>query len=398
MKKKQEENPVEKYIDVLDGLRAISIIFVVWLHFWQQTWLTPYINFNSTWTRYFGITESHLHAYVKYGATFVDLIILLSAVCNLWPYARAIVWKESWPDTKAFFKRRAIRILPSYYLCLLVLFVIALVGNKYATSAAMWKDLLTRLTFTCMWKGDWYLNNTNLNGVLWTVQVEVWLYLLIPLFAKLFRKWPAVTSGVFWLTGIVSTNVVLYHCTDKVRYWENYPLMYVGFLPCSMLICICYAYIKQTGVEDRYTRLFSFMIIMGSWVAFNGLLKDYKELSSEYIRVTGRFDRMILFSLFILAVMLAGPVIKRIFGNRFFKFVSTISYNLYIWHQVIAFWFKELKIPYWEGEKSPNMLGDTVWSWKYQIIILVITLVVSVGLTYGFELPVAKYLRKKWKV
>ncbi len=389
---------VDKYIDVLDGIRAISIVIVIWFHFWQSTWLTPYINFDNTITRYFGIYESHLHTYIRYGAAFVETIIVISAICNLWPYARSIVLKEPWPDTITFWKKRAIRVFPSYYLCILVMFIVALVGNKYPSSEAMWRDLLTRVTFLCPWKGNWYLNNTNLNGALWTVQVEVWLYLLIPLFAKLFRKWPAVACGIFWLVGIVSTNAVLVHCEGAVRSLENFPLMYAGFLPCGMLICICYALIKKANIENRYTWLFSFMIIIGSLVAFDGLVHTYKGVANEIIRVEGRFDRMILFSILIFAIMLAGPVVKKIFANRILKFVATISYNMYIWHQVIAFWCKEYKIPYWEGEKPPNQLGDTAWSWKYQIIILVLTMIVSVALTYGFELPVAKYLRKKWKV
>ena len=28
-----------KYVDVLDGVRAISIIIVMIFHFWQQTWI-----------------------------------------------------------------------------------------------------------------------------------------------------------------------------------------------------------------------------------------------------------------------------------------------------------------------------------------------------------------------
>ena len=43
---KQNEQ-IEKHIAVLDGIRAIAVVMVVWFHFWQQTWLTPYINFDN---------------------------------------------------------------------------------------------------------------------------------------------------------------------------------------------------------------------------------------------------------------------------------------------------------------------------------------------------------------
>lgn len=30
-----------RYVDVADGIRGISVLLVLWFHFWQQTWLMP---------------------------------------------------------------------------------------------------------------------------------------------------------------------------------------------------------------------------------------------------------------------------------------------------------------------------------------------------------------------
>ncbi len=111
---------VEKHIGVLDGIRAFSIILVVWFHFWEQSWLTPYININSVWTKYLGITSIELASYVRYGFTFVDMLILLSAFCNFYPYARALILGEEWPSTREFYIKRAVRIIPWYLLSVLV--------------------------------------------------------------------------------------------------------------------------------------------------------------------------------------------------------------------------------------------------------------------------------------
>ena len=29
------------HVDVLDGVRAIAVLVVVWFHIWQQSWLMP---------------------------------------------------------------------------------------------------------------------------------------------------------------------------------------------------------------------------------------------------------------------------------------------------------------------------------------------------------------------
>ena len=31
------------HVDVLDGIRALAIILVVWLHLWEQCWLMPIV-------------------------------------------------------------------------------------------------------------------------------------------------------------------------------------------------------------------------------------------------------------------------------------------------------------------------------------------------------------------
>lgn len=84
-----EKNRIENRIGVLDGIRAIAIGMVVWFHFWQQTWLTPYLRIPTEYTKYIGITEINLAGWVRYGFIFVDMMILLSAFCNFYPYARS---------------------------------------------------------------------------------------------------------------------------------------------------------------------------------------------------------------------------------------------------------------------------------------------------------------------
>ena len=47
-------------IGVLDGIRVISMLFVVWFHFWQQTWLTPGLYFDSTIGKVIGLDKPEL--------------------------------------------------------------------------------------------------------------------------------------------------------------------------------------------------------------------------------------------------------------------------------------------------------------------------------------------------
>ena len=102
-----------EHIDVLDGIRAISILIVVWFHFWQQSWLMPIVgDFNIDWIP-------------RNGALLVDMMILLSGFCLFLPYARSMVYGSNTQTTKTFYVKRGARILPSYYFSvLLILFLL----------------------------------------------------------------------------------------------------------------------------------------------------------------------------------------------------------------------------------------------------------------------------------
>lgn len=229
---------VEKHIGVLDGIRAISIVFVVWYHFWQQSWLTPNMNITIGWAKYFGITSFELASYVRFGFTFVDMLILLSAFCNFYPYARAMILGERWPSTKEFYYKRAIRIIPSYLLSVfVVLLVFVLPSGVYKNVTFMWKDILTTFTFTRTLFKDTFLSS-QLNGVLWTVQIEVLYYILLPFIAKAFKKFPVATYVMMLLCGVVSVNYIIIQHAGVERGYVNHMLTFMGVYANGILLSI----------------------------------------------------------------------------------------------------------------------------------------------------------------
>lgn len=387
---------VEKHIGVLDGIRALSIVFVVWYHFWQQTWLTPYINFNSSLTRYIGITSLELANYVRYGFTFVDMLILLSAFCNFYPYARAIILGEQWPDTKQFYFKRAIRIVPSYLLCILIMFfAFALPEKQYESTAFMWKDLLVHLTFTGGLCPDTIMY-TKLNAVLWTVQIEVLYYILLPWLAKLFRKIPGVTYLVMLLTGIISVNFIIYHCSGAELLYVNHMLTFMGVYANGILLSILFVIWKKSGAENRYTQIAATILAFFCIVWFRIILQEYGQAENlSVIQLKLRLPQAFLFSGFLFSTACALKGWQKIFSNRLMRYICAISYNLYIWHQILAVKLKQYRIPYWEGEDAPNITGDKIWQWKYQGIVIVVSVLVAVIVTYGFEIPIRKFWERR---
>ena len=173
--------PDAKHLDVLDGVRVLCILLVGWFHIWQQSWLSPQFEVLGEFVS--------LDFLLRSGYIWVDGLLLLSGFLLYLPYAQA---GSRLPAVGAFYKRRLIRILPSYLLCVVPMFIISCVRGDYLKTSDAVLDILSHLTFT---HNLFYFSyfRSPLNGALWTLAVEMQFYLLFPFLARAFRKLPIVT-------------------------------------------------------------------------------------------------------------------------------------------------------------------------------------------------------------
>ena len=181
-------------IPELNGLRVLLVFIVSWYHFWQQSWLTPSIGSYS------------LDYLLRAGYMPVDGTILLSGFLLFLPYARAMLLGEAVPDTKQFYQRRIMRIVPSYYfVTLALLFAVALPWHLYYNSSDMVRDVVMHLTFTQTFNPATYIA-TPIGGASWTIAIEMQAYLIFPLLARWAMKNPLGTlmtmaAGTFAFRG-----------------------------------------------------------------------------------------------------------------------------------------------------------------------------------------------------
>lgn len=175
-----------RHIDVLDGIRAVSVIIVLIFHFWQQTWIFPVIK--TPWLAFVGITKIDFSNFATVGYLFVDMMVLISGFLLFLPLMRSIILGEEMSSWKNYARRRIARIVPSYYFAVLLLFFAsALPTGAYATTVDALKDLFAHLTFTqTLWVNTYIA--TPLDVVLWTVAIEVWFYVLFPVRCRIHQR------------------------------------------------------------------------------------------------------------------------------------------------------------------------------------------------------------------
>lgn len=377
------------HIGVLDGIRAVSILIIAWYHFWQQSWLAPVVG------------EFSLDWLVRNGSILVDLMILLSGFCLFLPYARDMVYGDQTDTAGEFYIKRVARIVPSYYLSILfVLVFFALPLGEYGgDSGFLASDLLSHVTFTHNLFGD-VIRGTHLNGVLWTVGVEVQLYLIFPLLAKWFRRWPVQTYLGMLAAGLTGTWLISSHFNENTQaVFVNHTVTFITVYANGMLGAWIYMrYTKWRKGKTLTEGIAATVAALGSIVIFRQLCDARMESGSEMKwQVDNRFLLSLVFLMFILGTMLASTWFRKIWDNRVMAFLGAISFNFYICHQYIAVKLKEFRIPDWEGEELPNMTGDVQWQWSYMLLCVVLSFVVAVAMTYLVERPAAKAIRNLYR-
>ena len=385
-----------KYVDALDGVRVLSILLVLWFHFWQQTWLMP--TYETPFLAWLGIDKLDPAILRRVGFIFVDMMMFLSAFCLFLPYARWMFLGEPEPDVKAFYRRRVARIFPSYYLCIFILLAVAIAQNLYrgSMSALLW-DFGTHLTFTQMFRVGTYMH-TQLNGGLWAVVIEMQFYLLLPWIAKLFKKFHLLVLavmmgiGVWYTWGPASTYLAasLAGSGKPVLMVVN---QFPSFLPVFALgmgcACLFVLYVKHC----KWKRLLSIPMTAVSIFALMLIWKLTLACTrSENIQIWQLMYRIPLagaFVLFVLPLSLSAKPWQRLFGNPIAKWLAGISFNLYIWHQLLIVWMRK---SYGFASGADAAAAGANMQWSLTVLGLIVSIAVAWIVTKLVEKPFAKLI------
>lgn len=285
------------YRPQLDGLRAIAIGLVGVEHF------------GGPWVRE--------HFPIGAGALGVHLFFVLSGFLIT---RNLLVRLERAPAggvIRRFYIGRAVRLMPAYYLTLLVLFVL---GVPEVHDFILW-----HLTYTSN-----YLAATG--GpllVFWSLAVEEQFYLLLPVLVLLSGR-HAVTVAVFLIgTGFLLRTLVLATPIERFAFelsiFGNFEILGFGVL----IGALSYAALRggrrlRAGARWRWVGLACLAFQVVAWyVAGNGILRH----------LTFNLTVGIFFAWLVVEADAELPGVLAWFsGFRFVRFVGKISYGIYLTH------------------------------------------------------------------
>lgn len=186
-------------LEYIDGLRALALVMVLLDHCW--------LSCGMPWFHWWNILGN--------GYTGVNLFLTLSGFCLYWPMISGTTRRE--PTLWEFARRRAHRLLPPYYIALL-LFAGAEAVFHYTGHS--WPDnpnkTLTQIGEAVIWHAG-MLHNLRpeyigtIDGALWSLALEVNLYIAMPILVVIARK-----------QGIISAICLAVCVTLAYRFWINW--------------------------------------------------------------------------------------------------------------------------------------------------------------------------------
>ena len=372
------------YADAGDFLRVFSVGMVGWFHIWQQSWQNPDLQL-------FG-HSFRLYPMVACGYMFVDLMLLLSGFLLMlgWQAGRGRNLKE-------FYTARAARILPSYLLCIAVMLLLTFLvpGNGYASARHLWTDLLAHLSFTHNFFPESYVQ-THLNGVLWTLAVEVQFYLIFPFLARAFHRTPLrVWCNMVALAMLIRLMILLL-AGDSAIYFNRLSAM-LDVYANGMLAAHIYRKLAKKPRSAWRAWLSTALTLLAAVGIYRILCAQHMRSGSEAIRhgqMIWRFPLSALGAVFLVCGSRSICLLRALFSNRIVRFLSGLSFNFYIWHQFLSVQLKQWRIPYYEGE-NPNRAGLQPWQNHYTLTCFAAALALSLVITYLVEKPCARWIKRR---
>ena len=373
-----------------DVLRVFSIFIVAWFHIWQQSWLDPGF--------FIGKYYVNLQNVVRHGYMMVDEMLLLSGFLLALPVARRALAgtpAEAVEPPEAFYRKRFWRIVPSYYLVVMLMLIWALPQGLYRSGWAILKDLWAHLTFTHTLFYDSYLL-TPLSGVLWTLAVEVQFYLLWPLIARAYVRRPGRTCLVLVALAF-SYRAWVYGESDCSMYFNQLPAQ-LDLYACGMGAAWLLARMEREGMPaDKHRRVIAPVGMALCLIGMLGIMYvqpigDYEAI--RHGQMDGRLPLGLLGGCFLLCGCMAPTRLAKALGNPVTRFLADISFNFYMTHQFLALRLKDLHIPPYRAE-LPNQAYEQPWQLLYTLACFGFAVLLSAGLTYLWERPIRRIgLRK----
>lgn len=351
----------ESHVPVIDSFRALSFLWVFGFH---TLYILRYFLPDETIASFYKQTSSL--TFLWRGSMGVDVFFVISG------FLISLILMEEYDKSGKiaignFYKRRFLRLMPVYYLALLVI----LVGYppefepfQSKNGAASWSNFLYVNNYVS------YENQFMLWS--WSLAVEEQFYLIYPLLFVLLIRKPRVFLAVLVVTFLVSGGFRWMHSANVLlespsfvklldvhsSYFDSiYDKLHMrmGAIVCGILAAVCYRRYRSTlsAFVLRKNALVVIVIELGL-IAGLYVLAVYSNTEGFVGKLyLSQYRNMfsLLFTMLLVLYLCADSkqtIFRRLLTSKVWYPLAHLSYTNYIWHPMVLFTFYFLL---WRGDQ-----------------------------------------------
>jgi peptidoglycan/LPS O-acetylase OafA/YrhL len=309
----------------IDGLRALAAVSVVLVH-------TSFPSGFTTRSHFWGAITARLEIGVA-------VFFVISGFLLYRPFAAAHRSGEPGPAVGPYLKRRALRIVPAYWVAL---FCAAYIFHTVGPPIDNWRSIVVYFGFLQIYWGHYILHGID---AAWTLCVEVTFYLFLPVYAAIVgrRRSLGVRAEVAGLVALVAISeawklAVFARPTVQQTGAGTWLPAQLDLFALGMLLAVASVWCKPGVLSQRWMPA----------VCWSGALVTLLVVSHAgiprvpiYIQTIGQvLTRQSLYGLF--AVLLVAPAvfgpqdqgwIRAGLRSRPAVAIGLISYGIYLWHE-----------------------------------------------------------------
>lgn len=270
--------------------------------------------------------------FFSYGHYSVDVFIVLSGFCLMLPIVRnGGIMRES---TIEFYVKRARRILPPYYLALLlsILAIFFLIGKPTGEAWDMSLSIQPHdvISHILLIHDLFRETRVTINPVFWSIAVEWRIYLLFPAIVLMWKKWGSLKTTVL-LSGISCLFPLIFSKIPSLNLDPIGPsphfvaLFLLGMLACDLLFID--SELNRT-LRDEFpwneTMILSLLLSLPTYQFFS--------VGGQSWMIADLLMGFFSFSLLMMVFLGRSSILSTILNLRLLTKLGNFSYSLYLLH------------------------------------------------------------------
>ncbi|WKX72141.1 acyltransferase [Streptomyces sp. XD-27] len=327
-----EGAPARSRAREIEGYRGLAALSTVLFHVWQQ-----YFRYDADGAHP-PVDNHFLGSLIS--LEVIDLFFVLSAYLLALSYARAAIDGGTTRPARSFLYRRVVRIVPLYFLAVMVVWSI-----RNPTLPGNWSDLFEHLTFTHVWDREQIFYTI---GPTWSLSLEIMFYFALvvlgPLAVRACRRLERRAARVavcaagcllLYVGPLVWIAVARYGFEVPHTDWPVYfgPQARFGGFAAGMGLAVLVTALKdraRVGTGAAWTLRLT--AVAGAY-GLSLLTTDPENAASTFFHpAASLLWAVLLFS----TVHVRRPERRRgMLTSRWLTGVGLVSYSLFIWHEPV---------------------------------------------------------------